>query len=79
MSISQASEIRVLFADYHSMRLIDGRIQGTTYKIVTQNEDQIELSFVRNGSALTDQTAVPLNIDKRCGRSFQREHKDYGI
>ncbi|XP_030455890.1 rhamnogalacturonate lyase B isoform X3 [Syzygium oleosum] len=41
------------------------RIQGTTYKIVTQNEDQIELSFVRNGSALTNQTAVPLNIDKR--------------
>ncbi|KAF7848961.1 hypothetical protein BT93_L1395 [Corymbia citriodora subsp. variegata] len=41
------------------------RIQGTTFRIVTKNEDQIEISFIRKWSKLSNETVVPLNIDKR--------------
>lgn len=41
------------------------RIQGTIYRVVTQNEDQIEMSFVRKWSPSANHTVVPLHIDKR--------------
>lgn len=39
------------------------RIEGTNFRIITQNEEQVEISFSRkwNGGS----KHIPLNIDKR--------------
>ncbi|XP_037496376.1 rhamnogalacturonate lyase isoform X1 [Jatropha curcas] len=41
------------------------RMEGTNFKIVVQNEDQIELSFTRTWNSSLHGKLVPLNIDKR--------------
>lgn len=40
-------------------------IKGTTFKVVVQNEDQVELSFTRTWDVSLSGKLVPLNIDKR--------------
>ncbi|KAG2319103.1 hypothetical protein Bca4012_054643 [Brassica carinata] len=39
------------------------RIEGTNFRIITQNEEQVEISFSRNWNGGSDH--VPLNVDKR--------------
>ncbi|KAG5031185.1 hypothetical protein JHK82_014800 [Glycine max] len=40
-------------------------IKGTTFKVVVENEDQVELSFTRTWDVSREGKLVPLNIDKR--------------
>ena len=41
------------------------RIQGTCFKVIVQNEEQVELSFTRMWDPSLEGKFVPLNIDKR--------------
>uniref|UniRef100_A0A2P2IRL7 Rhamnogalacturonate lyase B n=1 Tax=Rhizophora mucronata TaxID=61149 RepID=A0A2P2IRL7_RHIMU len=41
------------------------RLKGARFKVVVQNEDQVEISFTRLWNASLEGKAVPLNIDKR--------------
>lgn len=41
------------------------RIQGTSFSVVQEDEDQVELSFTRTWDPSQKGKAVPLNIDKR--------------
>ncbi|KAF8404746.1 hypothetical protein HHK36_009635 [Tetracentron sinense] len=41
------------------------RTKGTSFKVIMQNENQVELSFVRTWNSFLTGTVVPLNIDKR--------------
>ncbi|KAK7282913.1 hypothetical protein RIF29_12031 [Crotalaria pallida] len=41
------------------------KIDGTTFRVVVENEDQVELSFTRTWDATLEGKLVPLNIDKR--------------
>ncbi|KAM6571485.1 hypothetical protein CsatA_015565 [Cannabis sativa] len=41
------------------------RLQATDYKIILQNEEQIEISFTRTWNFSQEGKAVPLNFDKR--------------
>ncbi|KAI4387175.1 hypothetical protein MLD38_005025 [Melastoma candidum] len=45
--------------------IIFDRVHGSTYKIVSESSDQIEISFNRTWSISTNDTFVPMNIDKR--------------
>ncbi|KAH1253163.1 Rhamnogalacturonate lyase [Glycine max] len=40
-------------------------IKGTTFKVMVENEDQVELSFTRTWDVSLEGKLVPLNIDKR--------------
>ncbi|KAJ4701499.1 Rhamnogalacturonate lyase family protein [Melia azedarach] len=40
-------------------------IHGTSFRIVVENEEQVELSFLRTWNASLEGNYVPLNIDKR--------------
>ncbi|KAK8465675.1 hypothetical protein PHAVU_009G144850 [Phaseolus vulgaris] len=40
-------------------------IQGTCFKVIVQNEEQVELSFTRMWDPSLEGKFVPLNIDKR--------------
>ncbi|XP_057434888.1 probable rhamnogalacturonate lyase B isoform X2 [Lotus japonicus] len=40
-------------------------IKGTTFKVIVENEDQVEVSFTRMWDASLEGKLVPLNIDKR--------------
>ncbi|CAM8936586.1 unnamed protein product [Rhodiola kirilowii] len=44
---------------------IDDRIHGTSFKVVTETNEQVELSFIRNWDPSQEGKSVPLNIDKR--------------
>uniref|UniRef100_A0A7N0UQB2 rhamnogalacturonan endolyase n=1 Tax=Kalanchoe fedtschenkoi TaxID=63787 RepID=A0A7N0UQB2_KALFE len=44
---------------------MDDRIQGTSFKVVVETDEQIELSFARNWDPSLEGKSVPLNIDKR--------------
>ena len=39
------------------------RIEGTNFRIITQNEEQVEISFSRTWNGGSDH--IPLNVDKR--------------
>ena len=41
------------------------RIYGTSFRVVVENEDQVELSFTRMWDPSLEGKSVPLNIDKR--------------
>ncbi|KAG8654877.1 rhamnogalacturonate lyase isoform X2 [Manihot esculenta] len=41
------------------------RMEGTSFKVIQQNEKQIELSFTRTWNSSLHGKVVPLNIDKR--------------
>ncbi|KAK8623480.1 hypothetical protein V6N13_118363 [Hibiscus sabdariffa] len=41
------------------------RIEATSFEVVVENEDQVELSFTRTWDQPLEGKAVPLNIDKR--------------
>ncbi|KAJ9187004.1 hypothetical protein P3X46_002504 [Hevea brasiliensis] len=41
------------------------RMDGTSFKVILQNEEQIELSFTRTWNSSLHGKIVPLNIDKR--------------
>jgi len=41
------------------------RIHGTCFKVIVQNEEQVELSFTRMWDPSLEGKFVPLNIDKR--------------
>lgn len=45
----------------------EGRIKATTFKVILEDEDQVELSFTRTWDASLEGKLVPLNIDKRSG------------
>jgi rhamnogalacturonan endolyase len=45
--------------------IYEGRIKGSTFKVILEDEDQVELSFSRNWDASMEGKMVPLNIDKR--------------
>ncbi|CAJ2643126.1 unnamed protein product [Trifolium pratense] len=40
-------------------------IKGSTFKVILEDEDQVEISFTRNWDASMEGKMVPLNIDKR--------------
>ncbi|TYH12046.1 hypothetical protein ES288_A06G035000v1 [Gossypium darwinii] len=40
-------------------------IKGTSFKVIVENEDQVEVSFTRTWDSSQDGKLVPLNIDKR--------------
>jgi rhamnogalacturonan endolyase len=44
--------------------IYEGRIKGSTFKVILEDEDQVELSFSRNWDASMEGKMVPLNIDK---------------
>ncbi|KAL5559923.1 hypothetical protein UlMin_036134 [Ulmus minor] len=41
------------------------RLEGTDFKVILENEEQIEVSFTRTWNTSLDGKQVPLNIDKR--------------
>ncbi|KAK3017900.1 hypothetical protein RJ639_005206 [Escallonia herrerae] len=41
------------------------KLFGTNFKVIVQNEDQIELSFARTWNPSLDDSKVPLNVDRR--------------
>jgi len=41
------------------------RLEGTKFEIITQNEEQIEISFTRTWTISRRGSLVPLNVDKR--------------
>ncbi|XP_024026671.1 probable rhamnogalacturonate lyase B [Morus notabilis] len=41
------------------------RIQGTKFKVIVENEEQVEISFTRNWNPSLEGQLVPLNIDIR--------------
>ncbi|KAK9090224.1 hypothetical protein Sjap_023401 [Stephania japonica] len=41
------------------------KMKGTTFKVIVQNETQLEVSFTRTWRSSQQGTVVPLNIDKR--------------
>lgn len=41
------------------------RIKGTSFQVIKENEDQVEISFTRTWDSTQEGKAVPLNIDKR--------------
>lgn len=43
----------------------EDRIKGSTFKVILENEDQLELSFSRTWDTSLEGKLVPLNIDKR--------------
>lgn len=47
------------------IHVCEGRIKGTTFKVIVENEDQVEVSFTRMWDASLEGKLVPLNIDKR--------------
>lgn len=42
------------------------RMEGTSFKVIVENEEQVELSFTRLWDPSMEGKLVPLNIDKRC-------------
>lgn len=40
-------------------------IQGTSFDVIVENEDQVEISFTRTWDSSLEGKLVPLNIDKR--------------
>ncbi|GMI82767.1 hypothetical protein like AT1G09910 [Hibiscus trionum] len=40
-------------------------IQGTSFRVIVENEEQVELSFARNWNPSLEGKYIPLNIDKR--------------
>ncbi|KAL5559926.1 hypothetical protein UlMin_036137 [Ulmus minor] len=44
---------------------IDQRIVGTKFKVIVQNEEQVEISFTINWNTSQEGKLAPLNIDKR--------------
>lgn len=42
------------------------RIKGSKFKVIVENEEQVEISFTRAWSSSLEGKHVPLNIDKRC-------------
>lgn len=41
------------------------RISGTSFRVVVENEEQVELSFLRTWASSLEGNYIPLNIDKR--------------
>jgi rhamnogalacturonan endolyase len=41
------------------------KLEGTKFEIITQNEEQIEISFTRTWTISRRGSLVPLNVDKR--------------
>ncbi|GLT60575.1 hypothetical protein SLA2020_333360 [Shorea laevis] len=39
--------------------------KGTSFKVIVENEDQVEISFTRTWDSSLEGTVVPLNLDKR--------------
>lgn len=47
------------------IHVCEGRIKGTTFKVIVENDDQVEVSFSKTWDASLEGKLVPLNIDKR--------------
>lgn len=58
-------EIFYSCANVWSKNCLPCRIHGTSFRIVVENEEQVELSFLRTWNASLEGNYVPLNIDKR--------------
>lgn len=41
------------------------RFKGTSFKVVVETEDQVEVSFTRTWDISLEGDVVPLNLDKR--------------
>ena len=41
------------------------RIKGTSFRVIVENEEQVEISFTRMWDPSLEGKLVPLNIDKR--------------
>lgn len=41
------------------------RLQGTKFKIIKDDQDQMEISFTKTWSISMNGSTVPLNVDKR--------------
>lgn len=41
------------------------RIKGTNFRVIVENEEQVEISFTRMWDPSLEGKLVPLNIDKR--------------
>lgn len=41
------------------------RIKGSSFRVIVENEEQVELSFTRIWDPSLEGKVVPLNIDKR--------------
>lgn len=46
------------------------RIKGSRFSVIVENEEQVELSFVRMWDPSLEGKFVPLNIDKRFAIKF---------
>lgn len=47
------------------VNMLPCRIKGTSFRVIVNNEDQVELSFTRMWDPTLEGKFVPLNIDKR--------------
>ena len=50
---------------YVTLFLVFCRLEGTKFEIITQNEEQVEISFTRTWTISKRGSLVPLNVDKR--------------
>lgn len=41
------------------------RIKGTNFRVIVENDEQVEISFTRTWDSSMEGKVVPLNIDKR--------------
>ena len=61
---SNEQKLESILKNLKQFRLIY-RIEATDFKVIVQNDEQIELSFSRTYNSSSGDDVVPLNVDKR--------------
>lgn len=66
-SYAHMSEWKMYRSNIHrsSLALIC-RLESTSFKVIAETQDQVEVSFTKTWNVSLGHNVVPLNIDKRC-------------